>query len=150
MFEIRTLIRFFDAGFILKLLIIIMLISLLPIAEIYIFIFLSARMSTYILVASLLTSGLIGLGLSYSIIRTKLRVIKGQIDRGNYPEDEFHSLAGVILASILIITPGFLGDLIGLLMLLPGLSRKAGRSVTRPMEPQIKEIYEYLKLYEIR
>ncbi|MDA3938130.1 MAG: hypothetical protein PF693_02330, partial [Spirochaetia bacterium] len=61
MFEIRTLIRFFDTGFILKLLILVMLISILPIAEVYLYIFLSCKVSTYLLIAALTGSSLLGL-----------------------------------------------------------------------------------------
>lgn len=149
MFEIRVLIRFFDTGYILKFLILVMLISLLPIAEVYIYIFLAGHISTYLMIAAITGSSLIGLILSYLIIKSRLKIIKQDINEGYYPEKEFYRLAGIFLASILIITPGFIGDLTGLFMLFPGISRKTGFILTRPIENKMKELYEYMKLYEL-
>lgn len=149
MFEIRALIRFFDTGFILKFLILVMFISLLPIAEIYIYILLSGIISTYLMIAATTGSSLLGLILSYGFISSRLRVIKKNINEGNYPERDFFQLAGIFLASILIITPGFIGDLTGIFILLPGISRKTGYIIIRPIEDKMKELYEYMKLYEL-
>ena len=149
MFEIRALIRFFDTGFILKFLILVMFISLLPIAEVYIYIFLADRISTYLMIAALTSSSLIGLILSYLFIKSRLKIIKRDINEGYYPEKDFYRLAGIFLASILIITPGFIGDLAGLFIFLPGISRKIGFILTRPIEDKMKELYEYMKLYEL-
>ena len=149
MFEIRALIRFFDAGFILKFLIVVMLISLLPIAEVYVYIFLSGRISSNLMIAALTGSSLIGLILSYLVIKFRLKIIKQLINEGYYPEKDFYRLAGILVAGVLIITPGFIGDLAGLFILLPGISRKTGHIITRPIEGKIKDLYEYLKLYEL-
>ncbi len=149
MFEIRTLIRFFDTGYILKFLIIVMSISILPIAEVYLYILLSGILSSYIMIASLTGSSLVGLILSYGIIKSRLKRIKSLINKDKYPESDFYKLAGVFLGSILIITPGFIGDLLGLLLFIPGISRKTGYLLTRPMEEKVKALYEYIKLYEL-
>ncbi|MCK5153687.1 MAG: FxsA family protein [Spirochaetales bacterium] len=149
MFEIRTLIRFFDTGFILKFLILVMLISILPIIEVYLYILLSCRISTYLMIAALTGSSLAGLIISYGLIKSRLKIIKLAINEGEYPENDFYILAGIFIASILLITPGFIGDLIGLIILLPGISKKVGFMITRPMEDKVKELYEYIKLYEL-
>ncbi|MCK5672095.1 MAG: FxsA family protein [Spirochaetales bacterium] len=149
MFESRTLIRFFDTGFILKFLILVMFISILPIAEVYLYIFFSCRISTYLLIAALTGSSLTGLIISYGLIKSRLKVIKISINEGEYPENDFYKLTGLFLASILLITPGFIGDLLGISILFPGISKKIGYILTRPMEDKVKELYEYIKLYEL-
>ena len=149
MFEIKTLIRFFDTGFILKFLILIMLISILPIAEVYLYVLLSSKLSTYLMIAALTGSSLAGLIISYSLIKYRLKIIKTAIDDGEYPEKEFYILTGIFLAGILLITPGFIGDILGISILIPGISKKVGYILTRPMEDKIKELYEYIKLYEL-
>ena len=126
-----------------------MFISLLPIAEVYIYIFLTGHISNYLMIAALTGSSLIGLIISYLAIKFRLKIIKQDINEGYYPEKEFYKLAGIFLASILIITPGFIGDLTGFLMFLPGISRKTGFILTRPIENKMKELYEYMKLYEL-
>jgi len=150
MFEIRTLIRFFDTGFILKFLILVMFISILPIVEVYLYIFLSCRISTYLMIAALTGSSLIGLVISYRLIKSRLTVIKTEIDEGKYPEKDFYKLAGLFIAGVLLITPGFIGDLLGIAVLIPGIGRKTGYIITRPIESKMKELYEYMKLYELR
>ena len=149
MFESRTLIRFFDTGFILKFLILVMFISILPIAEVYLYIFFSCRISTYLLIAALTGSSLTGLIISYGLIKSRLKVIKISINEGEYPENDFYKLTGLFLSSILLITPGFIGDLLGISILFPGISKKIGYILTRPMEDKVKELYEYIKLYEL-
>jgi len=149
MFEIRTLIRFFDTGFILKFLILIMLISILPIAEVYLYIFLSSEISIYLLIAALTGSSLSGLIISYGLIKSRLKIIKFTINDGEYPEKEFNRLTGLFIASILLITPGFIGDLLGICFLIPGLSKRIGFLLTQQMEGKLKELYEYMKLYEL-
>ena len=149
MFEIRTLIRFFDTGFILKFLILVMFISILPIAEVYLYIFLSSRISTYLLIAALTGSSLTGLIISYGLIKSRLKEIKISIDEGEYPEKDFYKLTGLFLASILLITPGFIGDLLGISILFPSINNKIGFILTKPMEDKVKELYEYIKLYEL-
>ena len=150
MFEIRTLIRFFDTGFILKFLILVMFISILPILEVYLYIFLSCRISTYLMIAALTGSSLIGLIISYSLIKSRLSIIKIEIDDGKYPEKDFYKLAGLFIAGILLITPGFIGDLLGISIIIPGISKKIGYIITRPIEDKMKELYEYMKLYDFR
>ncbi|RKX85103.1 MAG: hypothetical protein DRP58_06310 [Spirochaetes bacterium] len=149
MFEIRTLIRFFDTGFILKFLILVMLISILPIAEVYLYIFLSCKISTYLLIAALTGSSLLGLIISYGLIKSRLKIIKSSINEGEYPENDFFILTGIFIASILLITPGFLGDLLGIIIFIPGISKKIGFIITKPMEDKVKELYEYMKLYDL-
>lgn len=149
MFEIRTLIRFFDTGFILKFLISVMLISILPIVEVYLYIFLSCRISTYLIIAALTGSSLTGLIFSYGLIKSRLKIIKTSINDGEYPERDFFILTGLFIAGILLITPGFIGDLIGIFILIPSISKKIGYFLTRPMEDKVKELYEYIKLYEL-
>nr|MDA3938613.1 FxsA family protein [Spirochaetia bacterium] len=92
---------------------------------------------------------LLGLILSYGLIKSRLKIIKLLINEGKYPEKDFYLLTGIFLASILLITPGFIGDLIGIIIFIPGISRKIGFIMTRPMEDKVKELYEYMKLYEL-
>ena len=149
MIEIRALIRFFDTGFVLKILILVMFFSILPIVEVYIYIFLANKIRTYLMISTLTGSSLLGLVISYLSIKSRIKTIKIHINEGEYPENEFHSLAGIFLASFLLITPGIVGDLIGLIILFPGINRKTGLLLTHPIEDKIIDLYEYMKLYEL-
>jgi len=141
--------RFLDSGFILRLLYIILLLSLLPIADMYVLLQLAELMPKYVLLALVTATGILGLLFTFWVIRAVLDAMHGRIKDGYYPGIEFFEIAGLLVAAVLLITPGFVGDGLGLFLLLPGLRRTIGRVVAGSMEDRFKELYEYLKLYEL-
>jgi UPF0716 protein FxsA len=149
MLEIRSLMRFLDSGFILRLLYLILLLSLIPIADVYVLLQLAELVSKHVLMAVVTATGMFGLFLAFLVIRGVLDTMHARIKAGYYPGVEFFELAGLLVAAVLLITPGFIGDVLGLFLLLPGLRRAIGRWVAASMEERFKELYEYLKLYEL-
>jgi len=141
--------RFLDSGFILRILYLILLFSLVPIADMYVLLQLVELVPKHILMAVVTATGVLGLFLVFLVIRSVLETMHGRIKDGYYPGVEFFELAGLLIAGVLLITPGFVGDVVGLLLLLPGLRRAIGRAVAGSMEERFKELYEYLKLYEL-
>jgi UPF0716 protein FxsA len=148
MFDLGTLIRFFDRGFLLRLLLTLLLISLLPIAEIALFYYLATIIGVFLTLAIVAGAGLFGVLVTYREMRRTLGAIKRKVNEGYYPETEFANLAGTITCSLLLVTPGLIGDFIGFVLFAPVLRRKVGRVITGRMENRMKEIYEYLKLYD--
>ncbi|HUX22027.1 MAG TPA: FxsA family protein, partial [Spirochaetia bacterium] len=138
----------FDRGFLLRSLLTLLLISLLPIADIALLFYLSTLLGAFLTIAIVLGAGLFGVFITYREMRRTLVPIRRKVNEGYYPETEFANLAGTIICSILLATPGLIGDLIGLILFVPVLRRKAGRALTRRLEGRMKEIYEYLKLYD--
>jgi UPF0716 family protein affecting phage T7 exclusion len=55
----------------------------------------------------------------------------------------------VLLGAVFLITPGFITDFLGFLLFIPFFRNKIGNLITRRMESRLKDIYEYLKLYEM-
>jgi len=141
--------RFLDSGFILRILYLILLFSLVPIADMYVLLQLVELVPKHILMAVVTATGVFGLFLVFLVIRSVLETMHGRIKDGYYPGVEFFELAGLLIAGVLLITPGFVGDVVGLLLLLPALRRAIGRLVAGSMEERFKELYEYLKLYEL-
>ena len=141
--------RFLDSGFILRILYLILLFSLVPIADMYVLLQLVELVPKHILMAVVTATGVCGLFLVFLVIRSVLETMHGRIKDGYYPGVEFFELAGLLIAGVLLITPGFVGDVVGLLLLLPALRRAIGRLVAGSMEERFKELYEYLKLYEL-
>jgi len=141
--------RFLDSGFILKLLYLILLLSLIPIADMYMLLQLSEMVPKNALMAVVTATGMLGFLLTFLVIRGVLDTMHNRIKHGYYPGVEFFELAGLLVAGVLLITPGFVGDVLGLFLLMPGLRRAIGRWVAGSMEDRFKELYEYLKLYEL-
>ncbi len=149
MLNIKTLIRFFDTGFVLKLLFLCLFYSLIPLIETFFLLYLSVIWGKYLTLALAASTGLVGLFFIFCEIRGILSKIKEKIKEGCYPEKDFISLAGTFAAGILLLSPGFITDFIGLLLFLPFFRSRVGMIIIKRMDGQLKDIYEYLRLYEI-
>lgn len=141
--------KFLDISFILKLLYIVLLCSLIPLVDMLVVLQLAELIPKYILMAFVTASGLAGILISYFSIREVLRQIHYKIRSGYYPRNEVFELVGLLPSAFLLITPGLIGDLIGLLLLIPSLRRVIGQMISGRTEDRFKELYEYLKLYEL-
>lgn len=149
MLDIRGLLQFLDLGFILRLLYLVLLCSLIPIVDMFLVLELVDFIPKYALLSGITASGLLGLLLSYIVIRKVLDQMHYKIKYGEYPRDEFFELIGLMPAAVLLITPGLIGDLIGLFLLMPALRRALGKALSGETEDKFKELYEYLKIYEL-
>jgi len=149
MLELRTLMRFLDINFILRLLYIVLLCSLIPIADMTLLLELSSTIPKYVLMASITGSGLFGLIIAVLALRSVLGRMNEKIKEGYYPGTEFFELLGLLPAAVLLISPGFTGDFLGLILLLPSIRRNLGKVLSGTTEERFKELYEYLKLYEL-
>lgn len=148
MFDLGSLIRLFDRGFLLRSLLTLLLISLLPIADIALIFYIAGIIGVFLTLAIVAAAALLGVFVTYREMRRTLTPIRRKVQEGYYPEAEFANLAGTVVSSVLLATPGFIGDLIGLVVFMPFMRRKVGRMITSRMEGRMKEIYEYLKLYD--
>ena len=146
MLSTKGLMRIVDRGFLLKALYIALLYSLVPVGEIAFILYLKSFFSSYILVAFILFTGLSGVLFAWRLISLSLKTLSARVSSGSYPGEEFALLAGSLIAGLFLVTPGFITDLLGLLLVLPVIRRAIGSVVTSRMEGQLKELYEYMKL----
>jgi UPF0716 protein FxsA len=146
--QARTLLRFFDRSFITRVLLLALLYSLLPLAEIFLLIYLGDRMGNYFTLALAALTGLIGMLFALRGFRKNLDILKRKIRAGEYPGEEFATLTGIFVAAVLLLTPGFITDVLGLLLFVPVIRSGLGRMLIRLTRTDLKELYEYLKLYD--
>lgn len=149
MLSMKVLIRFVDREFLVKLLLLLLFYSLLPIGEIVLLFFIKDYLGSYITLASVAGTGLIGLIFAWSRISAIMKALRIRIRSGYFPREEFVSLAGCCVGSILLLTPGFITDIAGFFLFFSLFRRIAGTQIVRRMEGRLKELYEYLKLYEV-
>ncbi len=143
------LVRFFDREFIVKLLLVVLLYSLLPLAEIVLILFVGDMIGKYLTLAVTASTGLLGVLLAMRQLRGLVGAARASIRDGVYPGNEFVEIAGILIGSVLLMTPGFITDALGLLMFVPAVRRAAGRMVTRRLQRHLTEVYEYLRLYDL-
>jgi len=148
MMEKKVLLRFFDKGFLLKYFYILLLYSLFPLVDIYLLLYLKPLFGAYILIAAAAVTGLFGLILAYRLSSVTLSDMSKKLREGIYPTREFNELAGIIISAIFLLTPGFVTDFLGLLMIFPFWRNLIGKMITKYVQEELKEISEYLKMYE--
>ncbi len=146
---IRVLMKFLEKDFIAKLLLLILLYSLLPLSEVVLLLYLGGKVGNYLTLACAASTGLFGVLIAVNQFRSVLNTLKEKIKQGVYPGREFISIAGILAGGILLLTPGFITDLFGFFLFVPLFRNMIGRLITKRMEKQLKEVYEYLKLYEV-
>jgi UPF0716 protein FxsA len=143
------MLRLLDRTFVTKLLILALLYSLVPLAEIFLLIYLGNVIGMYISLALAAFAGLIGMLVALKEFRKNLESLKEKTQRGEFPAQEFINLTSTLAASILLLTPGFLTDTMGFLLFVPALRNRFGLWVLTKTRTDLKELYEYLKLEEL-
>ncbi len=144
----KIVLRFLDRTFITKLLILALLYSLLPLAEIFLLIYLGDRIGNYFTLALAAFTGLIGMLFALRGFQRNLQLLKVKIKKGVFPTEEFITLTGIFAAGILLLTPGFITDLFGFMLFVPVIRSALGRLIIRLTRADFKELYEYMKLYD--
>jgi UPF0716 protein FxsA len=149
MIEFRLILRFLDREFLVKLIFILLLYSLVPLGEIFLFLFLGDLIGNYLILAIAAVVGLVGILFAVGQIRRTLERLRGKIRQSQYPGKEFVDLAGILVSSVLLLTPGFITDFAGFLLLMPFFREALGRAIAKRMDKSFKEVYEYLRLYDL-
>lgn len=137
-----------DRAFVVRLLLLTLLASLLIVADGYALVMLSDRLGVYLALAVVASTGLIGLFFLINSILTTLAETRARIREGAFPRRPFARLAALFIAAGLILVPGLVTDIIGLLIYLPPFRLGFGLLLVRPLDRQLWQIYEHVKLEE--
>ena len=93
--------------------------TLVPFVEIYILIKIGSYIGALNTVVVVILTGLLGALLArYQGLRTALRV-RESLQRGEIPGSEMLDALLILLAGIVLLTPGFLTDIAGIMLLVP-------------------------------
>ena len=149
MTELRLLFRFLDKDFLFRLMFVLLLYSIVPIADIILFLWLGQLIGQWLILAIAAVVGLLGMLFAMREVRVTLARLRARIRRHEYPGIEFVDLAGILVGSVLLLTPGFITDTMWFLLFVPALRDRFGRWVLAKTRTDLKELYEYLKLEEL-
>ena len=145
----KILLQMFDFRYLLKNLLLLLLLALLPFGDMVLLLFLGELVGRYLVFAAAIATGLLGFFLGLFFIKRQLKKVRTSVKKGVDPQRVFSSLAGVILGSLFLLFPGFITDTIGLIMLLPLFREIIGKVIIRRLGVPVKEINEFLKLYDM-
>lgn len=120
----------------------ILLILLVPIAEIYFFIKIGSQIGAFNTISLIFITAIVGLYYAkYEGLNTLRSAIK-QIVKNEIPIYEIISGAALTFAAILMILPGFLTDMIGLLIIFPWTRKIFLRNISKKNYKKRKNFIE--------
>jgi UPF0716 protein FxsA len=96
-----------------------MLFTIVPVVELYILVRVGQEIGTMNTVALVIITGIAGASFAKSQGAQIISKIRSALNQGQMPGNELLQGAMVLAGGILLLTPGFLTDLVGLSMLIP-------------------------------
>ena len=148
MLDVKALIKFFDVRFLYKLFSLLLLFFLVFVIDILIILLVSEPVGRYLTLAIVLMLSFVGFFLGIQAMNRIIERTKKKVKEGIYPEEEFAEFLGTGIATVFLILPGFLSKVIGLVCFVPAVRRALGGRFTSKQGSKMKELYEYLKLYD--
>ena len=121
---------------------VILVILLVPIIEIYLFIKIGSQIGAFNTISLIFITAIVGLYYAkYEGLNT-LRSAVGQIVKNELPIYEIISGAALAFAAILMILPGFLTDIIGLLIIFPWTRKLFFKNISKKKQNIKKNFIE--------
>ncbi len=145
MSELRIVFRSPSRGLLFRLILVLLAYSLVPLGEIFLFLYIADQIGNYLILAAAALAGLPGALIALRQVPRALGSLKGKIRRGEHPGRELVDLAGILAGCVLLLTPGFATDLVGYLLLIPPLRGAAGRWLARRVEGWLRELSDSLR-----
>jgi UPF0716 protein FxsA len=146
----KTVLGLLDRDAVLRLLLFLLLYSVVPLAEILLLIYLGGLMGSYLVLAVAASTGFVGVFVAYGELRSNIARLRRSVAEGRLPTTEFVNVAGILVGALFLLSPGFITDCLGLLLFLPPVRRRIGLLLIRRLRINVKELYEYLHLYDMR
>ena len=111
----------------------------LPILELYLLLAIGRQIGPLPTLAWVLVSGMVGASLSRRESRRVWRQSREAMARGQVPEEGILSGVLVLAGGVLLIIPGVITDVMGLLLLLPPVRRLISARVRRTLERKVRD-----------
>ena len=135
-----------DRTLLFKLILVVLLYSLVPLAEVFLFLYLGNLIGNYLVLIITAVAGVAGAFVALDQARRAVARLRTRLREGHSATRELGECASLAVAGIFLITPGFLTDLAGYLLLVPAIRAGLTRRLVRLIEKHDKVIYERLRL----
>lgn len=138
----RQVLTLIDHDSFFKLLLAFLAYSLVPLGEIFFFLYLASLVGNYLVLVFAAVAGVAGAFVGIS----QARRIALRLKAGSAADRATVEMAALLVAGILLITPGFLTDLAGFLLLVPAVRLWAGRRAAALLKLRAPRLYARLGL----
>jgi UPF0716 protein FxsA len=142
----RRLFESRNRGLLFKLILVLLVYAMVPLGEVFLFIYLGDLIGNYLVLVIAAVVGIVGAIIIVGQLRRARERLRARLGAHRYPGGQYMELAGVFAAAVLLITPGFVTDLLGFLLLIPALRDAAGRFIVKKLARSFREVYENLRL----
>ena len=113
----------------------------IPAVELYLLVVLGRYIGVLATVALIVVTGILGAKLAHSQGISLLFNIRRQLNEGKIPATEMAEGVCVLAAGLVLLTPGFLTDLLGFLLLIPVARRWIARKVYTVLKAQVRTVH---------
>ena len=122
--------------------------TIIPFVEIYLLIKIGSYLGAFNTVVIVILTAFLGALLArYQGLQTMLRV-KESLERGEMPAEELLDALLILLAGIVLLTPGFLTDLAGIVILIPKTRGMFKRWLRKKFDAWITQKRIYVTFYQ--
>jgi UPF0716 protein FxsA len=149
MTPIRLLLVFFDRDYLFKVILVLLAWSLVPLGEIFLFIYLGSLIGNSLVLILAAVAGAAGAFVGVFQARRAAVCLRAALARGSHPGRDAVDMAGLLVSALLLITPGFVTDAAGFLLLVPPLRAWLARRIAAALKPRVRDVYDRLRLSEL-
>jgi UPF0716 protein FxsA len=146
MADVRPMLKTLDRDLLFKVILYLLAYSVVPLAEIFLFIYLGTLMGNYLVLVAAAVVGLPGASVSLGQMRRARARIRLKVVKDQRPGRELAELAGILAGTVLLVTPGFLTDLFGYLLMIPALRERFGRMLKKRLAAAFPEVSGLFRL----
>jgi UPF0716 protein FxsA len=114
-----------------------LLFTVIPVVELYLLITIGQSMGAGPTIALVLGTGFLGAWLARREGSRVLRSWQGSLARGEIPKEGVISSVLVLVGGVLLVTPGVVTDVMGLVLLLPWTRRWVAHAIRRRLEQRL-------------
>jgi UPF0716 protein FxsA len=143
------MLAFIDRDFLFRLILVFLAYALVPLGEILLFVYIGTLVGNYLVLVLAALVGVGGAAAGFGQLRRALVGLRGLLARGRYAGPQVAETACLAAAGLLLVTPGFLTDIAGLLLLVPSVRVWAVRRFARLLKKQYGDVWEQLRLSEL-
>ncbi len=113
--------------------------TLIPVIEIYLLIEIGSRLGAIPTVIIVVLTGLTGAYLARIQGMITMMKVRNSMQQGIMPEDELIDALLILVAGIVLITPGFMTDITGIILLIPRTRYRINRFLKQWIEQWIRD-----------
>jgi UPF0716 protein FxsA len=147
--QLRLLLKLIERDFLFKVILALLIYSLVPLAEIIFFIYLGNMIGNWLVLVAAALVGLPGVLIAQGQLEEILERLRVKLSERRYPGQDISDLLALLVGMVLLVTPGFLTDVVGYILLVPSVRSELARALAKRMNRGLKDIYDYLRLNEL-